>query len=505
MKKNMLIPTMLLLILMVQACKQDTRSLINPPFPSLDVPFEIFEFDVAEGGTFVLPTTGTRIHVPTNAFKNADGKTINGTVALHFREMEKQLDLFRTGITMSYDTAGRNENFTSAGMFELRAFKEKEALELSKPIEVELASDEGDTDYSFYQLDEEQGWQYINTSAPDSNRYKIKSLDSLDKALENTSAFGKEFFAFNYDVLIDAYFKQNTKKILRNKKNQTIRRRIEKYGIYQLRNPYITGIDIRQSMNKKGSPDPLLFWLWKFDEPTNIPSWLSNPKAKVEIKALSTWQYLLTATYNNRTWKRNIYPVMSLREVFKHTPRDWKANNKKYLKQVENSNREFLEQLQVQRKAIERQKDFMRTMKVNDLAVYNYDRLLKQDDYIQIQASFDVGSSQEEELLSVVYFLPDAEKSVISFHQSSFEELFYISPSLPGIYCAVLSDGHLAITDDNYFESLDFSRLRRDKKHRFKLRRTDTPINSIEDLEEVLNLKDKDENATNEEEPIAAL
>ena len=124
---------------------------ITVPFPHLDVPFQTFKFS-AENGTQVRLSSGTFIQIPANALTDTEGNVVTGEVELAFREVEETINVFRTGITMKYDSAERKGNFQTAGMFEIKVRQGDKELQVKKGenVTVGSASNEGDADYSFY-------------------------------------------------------------------------------------------------------------------------------------------------------------------------------------------------------------------------------------------------------------------------------------------------------------------------------------------------------------------
>jgi hypothetical protein len=141
---------------------QAVRSFVESPVPEFDIPFETFSCDKAAAD--LTSSLGSVIHIPERAFETLDGKPVDGPVELRFREFHHAMDLFRSGIPMSYDSAGQRRTFESAGMFELLAYRNGEPLKLAggKRIDVDLISYNPSREFNTYYLDTNQrNWEYL--------------------------------------------------------------------------------------------------------------------------------------------------------------------------------------------------------------------------------------------------------------------------------------------------------------------------------------------------------
>lgn len=133
---------------------------VKPPQKNADIPFISYQIENSTGGTFMHPS-GSEIKIPANSFYE-DGKPVDGKVEIRYREFRDQADFVLSGIPMTYDSAGIQYHFESAGMLEIRAFKNNQPVDFKGEVEVNFASDYADTKYNFYQLDEEKkNWKSL--------------------------------------------------------------------------------------------------------------------------------------------------------------------------------------------------------------------------------------------------------------------------------------------------------------------------------------------------------
>lgn len=138
---------------------------INPPLEKLQKAYITFEVDAATGGVFEYGD-GTKITVPPYAFVNGNGQLVLGKVFLMYREFHDYVDIFLSGIPMKYDSSSVQLDMATAGMMEMYALQNNQAvfLKSDNPIDIALLSKATLTqslNYNVYQLDTvQQNWNY---------------------------------------------------------------------------------------------------------------------------------------------------------------------------------------------------------------------------------------------------------------------------------------------------------------------------------------------------------
>lgn len=150
-----------------ESLEQVAQPFINPPIKSIEKSFSTLEIDTEEGGEFVMED-GTKIYVPKNAFVDASGTIILGTVSLKYRKFQDIEDIFLSGIPMQYDSANVRYNMASVGMMELVGVYDNQVVDIlpNKYLTVELVAQ---TDlnqvknYNVYQLDTvAKNWKFVD-------------------------------------------------------------------------------------------------------------------------------------------------------------------------------------------------------------------------------------------------------------------------------------------------------------------------------------------------------
>jgi len=138
------------------------KPFINPPFKNADKKFTSYKVNSSAPKEITYPT-GTKIKIPKDAFVDNNGNGIKGEVEIRYREMHDAVDFFLSGIPMTYDSAGKQYTFESAGMLEMYAFQNGEVVKLKegKNIKIEMASGEAGNKFNVYKLDTAaKSWVY---------------------------------------------------------------------------------------------------------------------------------------------------------------------------------------------------------------------------------------------------------------------------------------------------------------------------------------------------------
>ena len=133
---------------------EQSKPCISPPIKGLNIPYTVFKVDAAKGASIDV-TGGSQLLIPENAFADAQGKALKGTVELRYREFHDAADFFVSGIPMTYDSAGIKYQFESAGMMEMLAYQDGKPVNMApgKTVEVKLASAYSGPEYNLYNLD----------------------------------------------------------------------------------------------------------------------------------------------------------------------------------------------------------------------------------------------------------------------------------------------------------------------------------------------------------------
>ncbi len=133
----------------------------------------------------------------------------------------------------------------------------------------------------------------------------------------------------------------------------------------------------------------------------------------------------------------------------------------------------------------QRETMMVRRFKINQFGLYNWDKLLKEENLLIIKASFDFGTPVEYSDMNV-YLITDLDgKAVIRYSERTWEN-FRISPDLRNKLIAILPENKIAIFSQEDFEKIDFEKVKIDKTVKFKMQIIDQPITDLISLEKAI-------------------
>jgi hypothetical protein len=466
-----------LLVLACSGCQPTAdRPFIAPPFPHLDVPFQVFQADTERDNLFDLPNGG-HLKVPAKAFVDANGNVLSGTVELRYREMHNDVDIFRTGIPMEYDSGGRRQ-LETAGMFELRGSQNGSEVQVRQgaALEVRLASFSPDNNFMAYYLDEkDRNWKFLDYDRAEVNREKAEKSKALEiKALRSNA---KGYFVLNYSEVLDLEYKFNMYSKQLN--HDAMNAKIQAYGLQCIN-------AVGRAAVKWGSRDlDVEMMVWKRLDNKPLPGWISPtniPSGRVlgtydhfqqlrelspnytEAVSLGGKKYTLVFFRPNpKDWqhpldsfKTEAEIVMSLQELFRYPAKYWQAHEKEALAKIE-----------AERDRLEKMADAFRTLEVSGFGIYNYDRLLQQENVVaQVGFRFDSQWADQSLAVQEVWLIPSGNRSVVKWTRDN-----WASVPLPvdgkAKLLAVLPDSRLAVFTAEKFAAIDIGALRKEERPRY--------------------------------------
>lgn len=181
-------------VVLVSKMKTDSINatpFINPPIANADIKSDNYIIN-AQTDSVITYTSGSKIHIPANAFLDENGKIAEGNVELRYREFTKPSEVFLAGIPMTYDSAGETFHFETAGMMEISAEQNGKKL-FTNPnaiIKVDMVSNNPEDRFNTYYLDTaEKNWKYL----PQCNfnmdvKEVLANMEKHDKKAEKKNA-----------------------------------------------------------------------------------------------------------------------------------------------------------------------------------------------------------------------------------------------------------------------------------------------------------------------------
>jgi len=450
------------------------KPFISPPFSSVNQEYTDFSFN-AENGDTLLFKSGSRIVVPPDIWIDSSGNKITGEISLKYREFSDAGDVFLAGIPMSYDTAGRQETLVTAGMFEIRSFKDSTEIFIAddKSLTVQMASNEANADFNFYYLDEDaKNWQYIGYEKPTENPKIQEIKDSIELMQpEQPFPFDKSYFALNYDAILDVYFKDNYLKIEKNYKSKLPKRKAESYGLSY------SGIYCGHQLTYKGARYEAYQMIWQL---------LSGKKLPRIAKScyVDKFTYLGNNTYNMQLVKGkkkaniSVKAVMPMKHLFAYPPETWKEKYDEVMAKIEAEEKRLASQFAV-----------YRTFEVGRTGYFNWDRIMKMENNIMVNSKFKFDKEIEGELTDIdIFYFVDNNKSFTKISYNNADSIM-IAPDSTAKFIAVLSDKEAAYFGTKDYLKINFDKLRKSESPSYTFKMKSVPINSREDFKKLVSMK----------------
>ncbi|OFY80945.1 MAG: hypothetical protein A2281_12860 [Bacteroidetes bacterium RIFOXYA12_FULL_38_20] len=416
-------------------------TVLSPAFEGVDVKFSPFNLDANKGGVIHLDNGGS-IVVPPDAFVDASGESVTGTVKIDFREFHNAYDIILAGIPMSYDSAGVKYDFETAGMFDIRGYAGNSEIFIREgsKISVNLASFNQGEDFGFYALDEKSGdWQYITTGRSEINVTKKRVLDSL-------SALGdKPVKPLKY----------------------------EKGGTY---------LDFKVFYNQFPELKELGSVIWKYTgtvdrEDPSKNKWIYREKwASMDLIPYNSeaGQYKLKLTSNQKAFETTISAVL--------IGDDFNAAMEIFQEQMGMYREKFTERVQKEEMA-NLQADILRSYDISSFGIYNWDRYMKQPSVIAVKADFKFDAEIPDKNDIIIYLISDNEKSLVKYAYSDWDK-FAFKPDNTNKLVAVIPGNKIAVFTIRDFENINTDEIKAQKSpvYTFNMKTIERKIEKPEDF-----------------------
>lgn len=411
---------------------------VQPPLADVAPHTHVFTCNPVAGDT-LLAEDGTTIVLPAQALVDAAGVPVNRTVEVHYTPVNDRASLLASGIPMSYSEPGAavQEQFESAGMFELRAFVDGEPVFIApdKALQVSAPSNNGETDFGRFFLNEDTGsWEYTGVSQVTDNPRRAqlaKEVAELDSLVDTR----EDLFALSLmgavDVWMDSQQVGYQNKLERQMSTKLKKRGVKYYSYHNQRDVYFNGRKVLAS-----------YIAWKNLDERPLPkgdSW------QAELNRLGkTNNYRLTLT-NWNTGEKRIRQVRAqhrLKDLFAADATEWFKEYEEWT------------QRQVDLEAqIEASAEFMRSFQVRAFGIHNADRFTKTEFPTYVNATFSVdGDTALASRIQDVYFIERDRQALVKFNRWGWHQMC-LDTLYPGTFVAVLPGGELATYSAEDFEA----------------------------------------------------
>ncbi|MCP4442926.1 MAG: hypothetical protein GY810_28810 [Aureispira sp.] len=460
---------------------------ITPPLPGLETSYTVFEIDPTEDQILEMPS-GTNITIRANSLVNAEGKLVKDKVSLKYREYHDAVDILLSGIPMDYTVQGQKRTMQTAGMFDVKAEQNGKELALADgaTMRVDLASYEEGNDYSFFWLDQDnEGWEFVDHVEPIGNgkREAIqKEIKTLEKKLRKSKRQKEKYFVFDFNTMLDVMYADDFKG-MQNAKHSTVAAKAKKYDLTWLKNaPYAF-------VEYKGNNYTASMMVWENISGKHFPKWIYNKDTKLKLTKLNgdVYELFATATGGAKTAKLKVKVVMPLKYVFEYSPKKWKKNFNSILKEVSKEEAKIRKQMEELQEKEGLQAATIRSFELVGFGIYNYDKLMKEEDRIEVLADFEVKTNTNP--LDLVFCLPEDNKTVIKYPTKDWNKVNLL-PNNAARFITFLPNNTIGLYAAEEYKSIDFDAVRNqsEPKYNFTLVKVLEGANSQEAIRELLNM-----------------
>ena len=136
--------------------------------PQALLPSPIYKtIDPTKANDVPIGDKGTVLHIPANAFVDAQGNVVKDHVKLAFTEYKNAADMAFSEISMTYQNDGEEMRFNSAGMFSLYGTSNGKDITIrdNTEINVDYALATQQHDIAFYGLQNNDTWELVENIA----------------------------------------------------------------------------------------------------------------------------------------------------------------------------------------------------------------------------------------------------------------------------------------------------------------------------------------------------
>lgn len=397
--KNQL--SFLLLLLFFFSCGKKYapvyEQIVRSPIPEKDIPFTDFTVD-ADSAILLTMETGSLVRFDSSSFETTTGSPVKGKITIKVREFHTPEALFRAGIPMSTDESRKNF-LQSGGMIEVRAFQQDQELKLKagKDGYIELAGFRPSDGYSLYQLGDDVLWRVKDSFQSRSN---VRKKDRL--------------------AAIEARWLPDS---LTNK-----------------------GFEIAADLSEAPHLKPYKGLTW---EPVKV---LNKGSLDMQRAARMGWDSVKVFPVNR---KENTFRLVFIKYIFQDTiesKKEWSVLarpllNGKSMSAILKEDERIKKMLEEEKKRLEKQADMVNSFRINQMGIWNIDKIMKIENAVTVALSFDFASTIDTDVQKVmVYMLFEDDNSVISLLPKDWKEV-RLPQNKKIRFVAMLPNGKAVICD----------------------------------------------------------
>lgn len=195
----------------IWATKPEFREVKNivPPIAGVNPPASasLLTEEVINKGGIINLGFNSYLHLPADALVDEWGNPIDEPVKISYCPLSDPIDVYLSGVPMSYDSAGSTETFRTAGMVRLEAETysgKKVSLKRGQTMRLDMPTSQTTDDFNFYTFNEEQGgWSFDQPAPPARPAIDLVIDTSRIRYTFDTTHFAGKFGDLKYHYLMD--------------------------------------------------------------------------------------------------------------------------------------------------------------------------------------------------------------------------------------------------------------------------------------------------------------
>ena len=421
---------------------------VTPPLENVDVPFQAFEVQPSSAQTLTLDN-GSSIEIPASTFVDKSGQPVTEPVKVQYREFHDAAAIIASGIPMSVQMEdGTKEWMQTAGMFELKGYtanQEEVFIANDKAITVNMASSV-DGDYDFWYFDPEQGnWESQATVGAQPNAQAV-SLNTEIQELQQQAA------------------KPPVKPVLFDRKKPSL-------------NFELSYDDFPELKDKRG-----IVWQYagknKKEDPANNTWIFEQQWDDIDLKSEGeAGTYRLTLQKDTSRYSIPVYPSQK--------EQDYALAKAEYEKKLA-AYQAVRETLRDRETMARQKKEFLRTYKVQNFGIYNYDILYKMPNRLPLAADFNFEGLENQDLLKpmvTVYLITGEERAIVAYDRNAWDR-FSFDPQADNKLVALLPGNRIATFSQEEFKK-QLPKIRQSNGNfQFNMDLKEAPVESVADIKD---------------------
>ncbi len=415
---------------------------ITSPLEGLEVSSKPYNWQAHEGGTINLPN-GTKLIVPAHAVIDAEGGAVTGPVSLNYREFQDIGEIFLSGLSMHFDSAGLRNFMRSTGMLEIRASKNGEPLFLAegKSIEIVMPSPSQGPFNLYHYNEEDNRWKFVlsREAQPKEVAASSQRRGKLPLPPVKPGKISPTDIPFNYAVRTDHL--------------------PELASYFGLQWVY-AGISRGGSLDASKE-------VW-----VNKKTW---PAVTLESYDRNRGLYMLHLRDDEQKVKVIVKPVMEIRD-YEMALVDYMEAEKIY--------KELKAAYDRENAAFASRSQMLRKCAINQFGYYNWDLPISPTQFAVLAADFRPsvkGTQSIDSDFSMVYLVLPEEKIVVAYPQDQWKNFRYM-PSARNQILAIGKSEHFYMLDSETFDQ-----AKGKEAFTFKLHQVDKKIATVQDLRQLLD------------------